>query len=247
VEKSVEDALYLCASMAKRHYEHRVEKTRNKHSRAVFREDTIVIRLARNLTKKQQKDHVKNLLDRMVKQLLKEEKHRIHINPFEELFGGKDRSTITLANGNTYEISLRAGKKLSAARTEKGWDVQVSPRTRRTSLHRFLWNLIADAEYDQFVEFVESINKQTLNVRIQKVKLRFASSQWGSCSSKGIVMLNTALLFVPPELLHYVTIHELAHRKHSNHSSTYWRIVEDVLPEYRRLREHLHKFRLPAL
>jgi|TARA_B100002003_G_scaffold227812_1_gene235717 predicted metal-dependent hydrolase len=233
--------------MAKRPYPHRIEKTKNKHSRAVFREDTIIIRLARNLSYTEKREHIEDLLDRMTKQLLEEERYRVHIHPFKGLLSGKQKDTIELATGKKYEIALQAGEKLSAIRTRKGWKVSVSPRTRRAQLHRFLWNLIAEAEYDRIVRLVESANKQTLNVRIKTVRFRFASSQWGSCSPKGIIMLNAALLFAPASLLRYVTIHELAHRKRADHSASYWRIVEDVLPGYQVARNRLQNYRLPTL
>jgi len=233
--------------MAKNLYPHRVERTCNKHSRAVFREDTIIIRLARNLSKTEEHEHVEDLLDRMTKQLLREEKHIVYIHPFKGLLSGKQRDVIALANGKRYEIALRAGTKLSAARTRKGWIVSVGPRTRRAALHRFLWNIIAERESNRLYRFVERVNEQTLGIHIQCVRLRFASSQWGSCSPRGIIMLNAALLFVPPSLLRYIVIHELAHRKHADHSPAYWNLVKEALPGYCALRDQLQNHRLPTL
>lgn len=233
--------------MAESPYPHRIEKTSNKHSRAVFREDTIIIRLARNLSRTEEQEHVQDLLDRMTAQLLEDEEKHVHIHPFRELLSGKQRDTIELASGKKYEIALHAGEKLSAMRTRKGWKVSVSPRTRRRALHRFLWKLIADAEYDRIARFVENTNEKTLNVHTRGIRIRFASSQWGSCTPKGIIMLNAALLFVPPALLRYVTIHELAHRKRADHSPAYWHIVAEALPNYHTVRNHLHNYRLPTL
>mgnify|MGYP001434967809 CR=1 FL=1 len=233
--------------MPQKPYRHRVEKTRNKHSRAVFREETIVIKLARNLSKNEQKEHVQDLLGRMTKQLLKEEKHRIHIHPFKALLSGQEQDSITLANGRTYEISLRPGEKLAAKPTAKGWEITVSASVRRETLHRFLWKLIADAEYEEMTNYVETVNRETLQVSVKKLRLRFASSQWGSCSPREIIMLNAALLFVPPHLLRYVTIHELAHRLNAGHSPAYWKILQSAIPDYREVRAELHTYRLPQL
>jgi len=38
---------------------------------------------------------------------------------------------------------------------------------------------------------------------------------------------------MPPEILDYVVVHELAHRKQMNHSSLFWAEVEKVLPDYK--------------
>ena len=53
---------------------------------------------------------------------------------------------------------------------------------------------------------------------------------------------NWKLVLMPPEILDYVVVHELAHRKEMNHSPLFWKEVAAVLPDYRErrawLREH---------
>lgn len=47
---------------------------------------------------------------------------------------------------------------------------------------------------------------------------------------------------MPSELLDYVVVHELAHRKEMNHSPRFWAVVEKELPDYRERREKLKKW-----
>lgn len=61
----------------------------------------------------------------------------------------------------------------------------------------------------------------------------------GSCSSAGNLNFNWKLILIPPELLDYVVVHELAHRKEMNHSPRFWAVVEKELPDYRDRREKL--------
>jgi len=58
-----------------------------------------------------------------------------------------------------------------------------------------------------------------------RVTLRLQKSRWGSCSKSGNISLNARLLFLPPHLVRYVMLHELAHLKRMDHSPAFWAIV----------------------
>lgn len=78
--------------------------------------------------------------------------------------------------------------------------------------------------------------------------VRGQRSRWGSCSASGRINLNYGLLFLPPRLVRYLFIHELCHTREMNHSPRYWRLVEQLEPEYRELDRALRRAtsRLPA-
>ncbi|HKI60046.1 MAG TPA: SprT family zinc-dependent metalloprotease [Mariprofundaceae bacterium] len=69
--------------------------------------------------------------------------------------------------------------------------------------------------------------------RYRKVTIRLQKCRWGSCSRVGDISLNAKLLFLPPHLVRYVMLHELAHLKHLNHSSQFWAEVACSDPNYR--------------
>lgn len=77
-----------------------------------------------------------------------------------------------------------------------------------------------------------------------RITIREQKTRWGSCSSKGNLNFNWKLVLLAPELLDYVVVHELAHRREMNHSKDFWKIVEAELPDYRERRRRLKECRI---
>ena len=78
-----------------------------------------------------------------------------------------------------------------------------------------------------------------MGVTPSRVVVKQQKSRWGSCSSKGNVNLNWRLVMMPPEVLDYVVVHELAHLKVLNHSKGFWDLVGSVLEDYPQRRKRL--------
>ena len=72
-----------------------------------------------------------------------------------------------------------------------------------------------------------------VGVNYTRITIRNQKSRWGSCSSKGGLNFNCLLMLTPPEVIDYVVVHELCHRKEMNHSKAFWAEVEKVLPDYK--------------
>jgi predicted metal-dependent hydrolase len=80
-----------------------------------------------------------------------------------------------------------------------------------------------------------------LAVRVPTIRLSNAKTRWGTCHPDGRVHLNWRLIQMPPALIDYVVVHELAHLHEPNHSQRFWRRVAAVLPDYAQRRLALRR------
>ena len=85
---------------------------------------------------------------------------------------------------------------------------------------------------------------QRSGLRPEKIRSRYMRSQWGSCTSKSNICLNSCLIYLPDNLINYVIIHELCHLKLLNHSPSFWRLVAKYSPQYLSLRNQLREYRI---
>lgn len=75
-----------------------------------------------------------------------------------------------------------------------------------------------------------------------QVRYSNAKGRWGSCSSRGVISLNVALMNIPMEIVDYVLVHELCHTRHLNHSPLFWSEVERCYTDYKSVRKQLKSF-----
>lgn len=78
-----------------------------------------------------------------------------------------------------------------------------------------------------------------IGVDYGRITIRNQKTRWGSCSGKGNLNFNCLLMLAPDDVIDYVVVHELCHRKEMNHSARFWQEVDKILPDYRSSRKWL--------
>lgn len=82
---------------------------------------------------------------------------------------------------------------------------------------------------------------QTLNIPFPQLEIRKMKRRWGSCSSTGKILLNTALIKTPIDCIDYVITHELCHFIEFNHSPTFYQLLTSIMPDWKHRKNALNQ------
>jgi predicted metal-dependent hydrolase len=64
---------------------------------------------------------------------------------------------------------------------------------------------------------------------------------WASCGTTGALNFNWKTVMAPQTVIDYITVHELCHLRHRDHTDAFWNEVDKVLPSFRERKEWLRK------
>lgn len=126
-------------------------------------------------------------------------------------------------------------KNLEKARRRRE---ELDSRAQETALTREELNALAKEAAKVIPERVRYF-APIVGVDYGRITIRHQKTRWGSCSGRGNLNFNCMLMKTPQEIMDYVVVHELCHRKEMNHSLRFWAEVARVLPEYQKARKWL--------
>jgi len=71
-----------------------------------------------------------------------------------------------------------------------------------------------------------------------RVDVRDLGYRWGSCGKRSL-NFHWRVMSLPPRIVDYVIVHELAHVLEPRHSARFWRLVSRVMPDFGARRDWL--------
>ena len=166
------------------------------------------------------------------------------------------RKTIAIEVSPDGGVTVRAPNRCSRAAAEeyvqknREWirrtQAQLQNRAREQKDYRERLPEWTKEDYQKHWELARQVLQRRaeyyarqMQVSYGRVAVKDQKTRWGSCSAKGNLNFNWRLILAPGEVLDYVVVHELAHRREMNHSVRFWNLVESVLPDYQQRKRWL--------
>ena len=96
-------------------------------------------------------------------------------------------------------------------------------------------------EARSFIENKIKERNKYYRFKYNRISIRNQRTRWGSCSQNGNLNFNYKLLFLPTKTAEYIITHEICHLKEMNHSSRFWDLVIQKIPDYKKIRKELKR------
>ena len=94
-----------------------------------------------------------------------------------------------------------------------------------------------------FTSEIEICKKCFNDLPMFSLKVRKMRTRWGVCNvNSHVITLNLELIKRDTKYLDYVITHEIAHLKHGDHSTRFWNLVEDNMPDYKKYKKEMKEF-----
>ena len=160
-----------------------------------------------------------------------------------------NRKTLTIQVKPDGSVIVRAPVRLAKyriAKFVKDHETWIFAQQEKLEKYRENMHVITDEERQEGILQAKKIFPERtayfaerMGVTYNRITIREQKTRWGSCSSAGNLNFNWKLVLMPPGVLDYVVVHELAHRREMNHSAAFWKVVATWMPDYKKYRKWL--------
>jgi predicted metal-dependent hydrolase len=148
------------------------------------------------------------------------------------------------------ETHLYLGRqyRMRVERTGKGVSLQggrLVVRVPRNAGSRAVRNALVRWYTDRATNFLSErvalIAKKSFRLRnaTYQLRVRLMQRRWGSCTHTGVITLNPLLIQAPVPCIDYVASHELVHLLEPTHSSRFYDLLGQIMPNWERRKREL--------
>lgn len=157
----------------------------------------------------------------------------------------EDRKSIVIMVKSSTEVLVKAPRNMSYSRINDAvekrsdWIAGKIELAKKQEEKAGKIDVLSDSEREALVEKAKNVipkkcmyYAEKVGVTYGRITLRWQKTRFGSCSSLGNLNFNIVLMLAPEDVLDYVVVHELCHRKEMNHSARFYAEIKKVLPNY---------------
>ena len=142
---------------------------------------------------------------------------------------------LVIPRGYDYEQLLR--KKAGWIKKKQDEYKRVKETYRNTSFEE-----MSVEELKIIVNEAITHYSKKMGVSVNKVSYRKTRTKWASINTLNNISINKIMRFLPPRLIGYIVLHELAHIIERNHGSKFWRIIEKEFGDYKTYEDELYYY-----
>jgi predicted metal-dependent hydrolase len=148
-------------------------------------------------------------------------------------FNGSQYDVI-IENANVEEIKIDSDKFIFYLKNEHMQNQNV--------IHRLYFKWLKEQANSTFKAIINKYYNMLSDstIPLPEIQIRNMKSRWGTCiPDKKKIVLNLSLIDTPLNCIEYVVLHELVHFKYNNHSKSFYRFIENIMPDWKTRKELL--------
>jgi len=137
------------------------------------------------------------------------------------------------SGGNVSSVKMARGQLIVSTRGE------TQPEQVKATLQRWYRQRAREV----FQEILDSCFKPFARRghNCPRLAVRAMQTRWGSLSRSGLITLNGNLIRAPKGCIEYVVVHELCHLEHENHGPKFYRLLEQLIPDWLKRKRKLEE------
>ena len=146
--------------------------------------------------------------------------------------------------GNNLKLNIFESNKRFVKFNDKTIDIGIEEPENELVVRKILKQTYK-AEADKVLPemFYEIINaNKNYNFKPTSLVIRTMKRQWGSCSTKNKITLNSELIKLDDKYIKYVITHELCHLQHHNHGKLFYNLLSEFYYDWKTIRKEMRGF-----
>jgi predicted metal-dependent hydrolase len=136
--------------------------------------------------------------------------------------------------GSKYPLMLVRGRPVHVEQFPGAIVVRCQTPEKSSLVERHLDAWYRTQALALFPDRIEQNLKQfPVPLLFRSLVVRKMKARWGSCSRNGDICLNSLLVRLPEAAIDFVITHELCHLRYFSHNKSFYRLLTDVMPDWR--------------